>query len=292
MFFEKYSKKTDGAIRSYDMHSIRTKILCIFVFAACLIFVVVSIFPPLWVFLASFKDIKEFSRNPTIFPNKLDIGVYINSWKLLHFMKYYTNSIIATVGCVICTVVFNGLLGYVLAIIKPRGSKVVLGLVMWSLLIPSTASMVALLVNIHRIGLTGSFLPLWLGYGANAFFVILFRQFFLGIPKELIEAAHLDGCGYLRIFTSILIPLSKSIVTVVIILSINAAWSDFLLPYITLQGSGHETVMVRVYTYNSSNTSAVDLLRAVAFAIIPPIILFSIFQKQITLGASAGALKG
>ncbi|MGB8453299.1 MAG: carbohydrate ABC transporter permease [Anaerocolumna sp.] len=292
MFFEKYRKKEDGTIRFYDLHSTRTQILCIIIFILCIGIIIVSLFPPVWVFLASFKDIKEFRRNPTIIPEKFDLQVFIKTWNDLKFVRYYINSFISVAGGVICAVIFNGLLAYGLAIIKPKGHKVIFGLVMWSLLIPATTSIVALFVNINKIGLNQSFIPLWLSLGANAFYVILFKQFFEGLPREIVEAAKLDGCGYLQTFLKIILPLSKSIVMVVIIFAINAAWSDFLLPYLVLNGSGKETVMVRLFMFRTSNATDVEVLRAVAFSIIPPIILFTIFQKQITEGAAAGALKG
>jgi multiple sugar transport system permease protein len=292
MFFEKYRKKEDGTIRFYDLNSTRTKILCIIIFIICIGIIIVSLFPPVWVFLASFKDIKEFRRNPTILPQKFDIQVFIKTWNDLKFAKYYVNSFISVLGSVISAVIFNGLLAYGLAILKPKGHKIVYGLVMWSLLIPATTSIVALFVNINKIGLNQSFIPLWLALGANAFYVVLFKQFFEGLPREIIEAAKLDGCGYLQTFLRIILPLSKSIVMVVVIFAINAAWSDFLLPYLLLNGSGKETVMVRLFMFRTSNATDVEVLRAVAFSIVPPIILFTVFQKQITEGAAAGALKG
>lgn len=292
MFFNKYRKKEDGTIRFYDLNSTKTKILCIVIFIICLGIVIVSLFPPIWVFLASFKDIKEFRRSATILPENFDISVYLKTWKDLKFVKYYINSFISVGGSVISAIVFNGLLAYGLGVLKPKGHKIVFGLVMWSLLIPATTSVVALFVNINKIGLNQSFLPLWLSIGANAFYVVLFKQFFEGLPKELVEAAKLDGCGYLQTFASIILPLSKSIVMVVIIFAINASWSDFLLPYLVLNGSGKETVMVRLFMFRTSNATDVEVLRAVAFSIIPPIVLFTIFQKQITEGAAAGALKG
>jgi len=292
MFFDRYQKKQDGAIRFYDTKSIKTKILCIIILILCLLMVAICLFPSIWVFLASFKDIKEFRREATILPQVFDIQKYIETWKNLKFVTYYFNSAIVVAGSVICSVIFNGLLAYVLAILKPKGHKIVLGLIMWSLLIPATTSIVALFVNINKIGLNASFVPLWLVFGANAFYVILFKNFFEGLPQELIEAAKLDGCGVLRIFLKIILPLSKPIVMVVVIFTITAAWSDFLLPYLVLNGSSKETVMVRLFAYSSSkNVNDVDMLRAVAFSIIPPIILFTIFQKQITDGATAGAVK-
>ncbi len=292
MFFDNYRKKEDGAVRFYDLHSKRTRILLVVIYLICLAVIIVSLFPPIWVFLASFKDIKEFRRNATILPSQFDFGVYAKTWNDLKFAKFYINSLISAVGSVLSAVIFNGLLAYVLGVIKPKGHKIIYGLVMWSLLIPATTSVVALFININRIGLNQSFLPLWLSFGANAFYVVLFKQFFERLPKELVEAAKLDGCGYLKTFSRVILPLSKSIVMVVVIFAVNAAWSDFLLPYLVLNGSGKETVMVRLFMFRTSNATDVEVLRAVAFSIIPPVILFAIFQKQITEGASAGAIKG
>jgi len=292
MFFEKYKKKADGTIRYYDLHSTKTKILCVIIFMICILIVILALFPPVWVFLAGFKTIKEFNSNPTILPKKFDFEVFSKTWKDLKFLRYYINSLSVVVGAVVSAVIFNGLLAYGLAILKPKGYKIIFALVMWSMLIPATTSMVALFVNISKIGLSQSFIPLWFQVGANAFFVLMFKQFFESVPKELIEAAKLDGCGYLQTFMRIILPLSKSIVTVIVIFTVNQAWSDFLLPYLVLNGSGKETVMVRLYMFQGGATTAVDVLRAVVYSIIPPIILFLIFQKQITEGAAVGAVKG
>ena len=163
---------------------------------------------------------------------------------------------------------------------------------MWSLMIPGVTSIVALFRNINLIGLNKSFVPLWFSFGANAFWVVLFKQFFEEIPKELLEAARLDGCGVFKIFTSIMLPLSKPIIMVVAIFAVTAAWSDFLLPYLVLNGTDKITVMVKLFSFKDTPTDAVSVLRASFFAIIPPTIIFAIFQKQITDGAASGAVKG
>ncbi len=292
MFFEKYNEKKDGVIRGYDVRSPKVKILAVVIMLICLLLVAICLFPAVWVFLASFKDIKEFTRNVTIFPESFEWSRIADTWNAFNFPKYYMNSLISVLGSVVCAVVFNGLLAYGLGVLKPKGHKIALGLVMWSLMIPATTSVVALFRNINLIGLKGSFLPLWLAFGANAFYVVLFKQFFEEIPGELLEAARLDGCGVLQVFYKIMMPLSKPIIMVVAIFAVTAAWSDFLLPYLTLQGSGKETVMVKLFSFKDTPTDAVSVLRAAFFAIIPPTIIFAIFQKQITDGAASGAVKG
>lgn len=292
MFFKKYMEKKDGVIRFYDLHSTRTKILNVLIFITCIIIVIATLFPIVWSFLASFRTIKDFNNTPSIIPETFNFALFTQTWKELKFVNNYINSLFVVVGSAISAIFFNGMLAYAVSIVKPKGHKIIFGLVMWSLLIPPMASMVALFVNINKLNLTQSFIPLWLMMGANAFFVVLFKQFFESLPKELIEAAKLDGAGYVQTFLRIIIPLSKSIVMVIIIFSINAAWSDFLMPYLILNGSGKETVMVRLFSFQGSNATAVEVLRAVVFSIIPPIILFAIFQKKITEGAATGALKG
>lgn len=291
MFFEKYEMKKDGVIRSYDVHSFRIKMLIVGIMLVCFMIFLVCIFPAIWVLLAGFKDIKEFRTKVTIFPSKFDFSLFIKTWNDLKFMKFYVNSLIMVAGSIVCAIIFNGLIAYVLGIIKPKGFKIVTGLVMWSLLIPSTTSMVALLVNIKRVGLAGSFIPLWLVYGANAFYVLLFKQYFEGMSKELFEAARLDGCGVFQVFFRILLPLSRPMIMVIVIFSMTAAWSDFLLPFLVLNGTGKETVMMEIFFFRTANTNDADVVRAIFFSIIPPTILFLLFQRKITDGAAAGAIK-
>jgi len=292
MFFKKYRDKEEGVIRSFDMGSPGVKVAAAVIFIICVVMVIIAIFPSVWVFLASFKDIKEFRRNPTIFPSTFDIAKFIKTWNDLDFFQYYINSMISVTGSVICAIFFNGLMAYGLGILKPKGHKIVFAMVLWSLLIPATTSLVALFVNINRIGLNGSFVPLWLAMGANAFYVVLFKQFFEQLPKSLIEAATLDGCGNLQTFTRVVLPLSRPIMMVVAIFALNAAWSDFLLPFLLLANTPKETVMVRLFAFRTSNATDVEVLRAIAFSILPPIILFAVFQKQIMQNVVSAGIKG
>ena len=293
MFFDKYKDKKDGVIRGYDIRSPKTKVIAVIIMLICILMVCVCLFPAIWVFLASFKDIKEFTRDVSIIPKNYDWSRMAETWNAFKFTTYYKNSLIHVVGAMICAVIFNGLLAYGLGVLKPKGYNIALGLVMWSLLIPSIISIVPLFRNINNLGLSKSFIPLWLAYGANAFYVMLFKQFFEEIPKELTEAAKLDGCGVWRMFVNIMLPLSKPIIMVVAIFAVTAAWSDFLLPYLVLNGAQDKTtVMVKLFSFKDTPTDAVSVLRASFFAIIPPTIIFIIFQKQITDGAASGAVKG
>ena len=282
-----------GVIRNYDMSSVAVRIGYAIIYVLCAIMVVFAVFPLIWVILAGFKDLKEFMSSTEILPNKFDFGLFLQTWSQLGLAKNYLNSLFSVAGSVVCALLFNGLLGYGLAILKPKGYGVVKKLVMLSLLVPATISIVPLFMNIQRLHMGNSFLPLWLSYGANAMYVVLFIQFFESLPKEMIEASRIDGCSPLQTFFHIVLPLSKPICAVVAIFAINASWSDFLLPYLVLRGGPLQTVMVRLFVFSTEQTVNADtMMRSVVFSMIPPIILFVLFQKQLTENSVSAGIKG
>ncbi len=287
-----------GVIRDFDLRSKGVKIGLILIYAACAVIFLVSVFPIVWVFLAGFKELKEFYGtmqflgNKSFFPKVFDLSRYVKTWGDMKFYTYYLNSIWSVAGSTVSALLFNGLLAYGLSILKPKGHNVIYSLVMFSLLIPATTFITPLFANLTKLHLTGFFTPLWLAAGANAFFVILFKQFFDSFPKSMLEAGRIDGCGPLQIFFRIVTPLSKPIIVVVAIYSINGAWSDFLLPYLVLDNK-YRTVMVKLFEYRNANTTNdLDVLRAVVFSIIPPIILFIFFQKKLTENIMTSGIKG
>ena len=288
-----HKKQRTVVIRDYDMHSLSVRIGYGLIYGLCIVMMVFAVFPLIWVVLAGFKDLKEFMSSTSLLPRSFDLGLFFKTWNQLGIAKNYLNSLISVVGSVICALIFNGLLGYGLAILKPRGYSVVKKMVMLSLLVPATISIVPLFMNIQRLHMGNSFLPLWLSYGANAMYIVLFIQFFESLPQSMIEASRIDGCTPLQTFFHIVLPLSKSICAVVAIFAINAAWSDFLLPYLVLRGGPLQTVMVRLFVFSTEQTVNADtMMRSVVFSMIPPILLFILFQKQLTENAVSAGIKG
>ncbi len=301
-----YGNKATGAIRVFDVKSPLTQALSVVFALICLFIIAFVLLPVVWVLLSGFKDIREITRGTSFFPQSFDFGLYAKTWFQLSFTQYYINSFIVLIGGVFCAVLFNGVLAYVLGVLRPPGHRAVFAMVMWTMLIPPTTSIVAQFLNIRTTldfiaeltGLSASnsllpIIPLWFIMGANAFWLILFKQFFEELPKEYVEAARLDGCSELGIFTRVILPLSKPIVIVVAIFAAMAAWSDFLLPHLLLNGGDKATVMVRLFEFRyAMHVNDADRLRAVVFSIIPPMVIFSVFQKQITSGIAVGGIKG
>lgn len=289
----KLQEKNNGVIRQFDLKRPIVKFGYWVAFVVCVIILIVCLAPIIWVFLASFKNIQEFVTTPTLLPHTWDISKFFDTWNELNFVHFYINSLIVVVGSVICALVFNGLLAYGLSKIKPKGSSIIYYLVLWSMMIPATTAVAPLFLNITKIGLNNSFVPLWFAMGANAFFVILYKNFFDDFPMSLIEAARIDGCSNLKIFFQIVMPLSAAINMVIVIYAINGAWSDFLLPYLLLGQGDKMTVMVRLFEFRTTLfTNDVTEIRAVVFSLIPPVILFIIFQKRIVESITVAGIKG
>ncbi len=286
-----------GIISDVDYKSPKTKVLYWTIFALMCIVAAICIVPPLWVILSSVKDVKEFYQiPPTIIPHSWDFSKVIDTWKEFSFGKYYINTIIVTVGSVLWSIFSNGLAGYVLSKIKPRGSKVVFVLILASMMIPTTVSIVPVYKNIIHfpiggVNLINTFIPMILMAGCNAFMTIVYKSFFDGIPTALLEAAELDGCGKIRTFTHVVLPLSMAIIFTAIILTFNTAWSDFFWPNLVLKDRSVYTVIIEVFSIKTSIAQD-KVLILLAFALIPPAILFMIFQKNIMQGLNTSGIKG
>lgn len=295
----KLSEKNTGAIVFTDTKKMSVKISYFILIVIMIGVALVCVVPPLWVMLSSMKDVKEFFQiPPTIIPKSFHPEKLAQAWGKLDFMKYYMNTLFVALGSIVFSVVLNGLVGYVLSRLKPRGSKLVFTIMLWTMMLPNSVGMIPLFKNIINVPLLNvsmidSYLPLWLMAGTNAFYVIIFKSFFDNIPHEYIEASRMDGCTDLGIFFKIIAPLSKPVMMVISIFTLNNVWSDFFWPYLILKNPNKYTVMVKIFTMKGASGYSMDLqMIAITFAIIPPTILFMIFQKQIIAGFNLGGIKG
>lgn len=300
----KFDKKKDaqamGIISKFDMQNPSVKVLYGLIWFFLILAVLLCFVPPLWCMTSALKDSREFFSVPaTIIPRSFHPEKLWETWEMLNFGQAYINTVIVLCGSLIMSLVCNGMMGYVLSRLRPRGYKLVLSLVLWTLMLPQSVSQVPLFKNflslpILGINITESYLPMWLLAGANAFYVLIFKSFFDSIPQSLIEAARLDGCTNLGIFFRVMLPLSKPVLMVIAIFTINASWSDFFWPYLVL-GSRSElyTVMVKIFYMAGSSGYSEDIqVVALIFTIIPPTILFLFFQRYIMSGFTLSGIKG
>lgn len=256
----------------------------------------ISFLPIIWLFITSFKSLSELNAaSYHLFPKEFNITKIVDVWQKANFGRYFLNTLIVVFGSVVCSVLFNGLMAYVIAVIKPKGSKLIYYLIMLSYMMPAIVGIISLFQNIVNLNLINSYLPLWLMFGANAFYFINFKNYFESIPKPLFEAAQMDGCSSLGMFFRIVLPLSKPIIGVIAIFTMTAAWSDYLVPSLVLESDKMATVMVMLVRIQSDmrgyGFTQDEFLMLVTISIIPQIILFIIFQKQITGSVATVGIK-
>ena len=294
---KQFKNKSSGILTYTDYKKHRFRILYWFIFFILFVAVLTAVSPVLILFISSFKSAGEVFANPFhLFPEAFNIKKLGEVWNELSFGKYFLNTIIVVIGAVVCSVVFNGLLAYAFAIVKPRGHRFFFGLVMLSYMIPAVMSMVPLYKQIVDLNLSNTYIPLWFMFGANAYYLIMFKNYFESLPKSLFEAAEMDKCGKWKTFFKIVIPMSRPIIGVVAIFTMTAAWSDFLLPFLILNDDSMMTVMVKIYKLqadmgNMQGFGYDKLLMILTISILPQIVIFAIFQKQITNSSAAGAVK-
>lgn len=292
-------QKTDGLLNFSDFKRIRYHVMYWIMALMLLGMALICLVPVIWVFLSGFKETAQmYSIPPTFFPDRISLSRVTELWNMIHLERYIFNSIYIIIGCWLFDILFNGLAGYVLSKVRPKGSALLETVIFWTMMLPGM-SMVPLYltfldVPVLHVNLLGTFWPMWLMAGANAFDVFLARNFFNGIPTDYFEAARIDGCGNLGIFFRIVLPMSKPLIAVMSISSVTGAWGSFMWPYVILGNTAKEPVSVMLYQMSSGAAALQDnqIMLLMTLSIIPPLILFSIFSKHIMGGFNMSGIKG
>ncbi len=287
-----FENKTTGIITPLELRSAKYKILYWSIVFILILITCISLLPSLWVLLSGFKDVKEIYKiPPDIFPREIRLSKFVEVWQKYKFGTSYLASFIISVGDVICAVVFPALGGFVLSRLRPRGSGLVMTLLLWTMMMPGQVRMVPTFMVFNTLGLTNSYLPLWMMSAANIFNIFLFKNYFDSISISLIEAAQLDGCSDIGIFAKIILPLAKPIIMYITITSINASWSNFMWPYLLM--TDNKLMPISVILYRMKATARLDYyMLAIIFGMLPPVILYAFFQKRILGGINIGGVKG
>lgn len=293
-----FKKMDKGILTDSDIKSPKYKLLYTLFFILLAIYCVVAILPVVWILLSGFKDVKEMYAVPVaFFPEKIELSKLSKVWNEMKIYKYYGNTFLMSGGAVVFDIFVSGLAGYVLSRLKPKGSGIIFAMCFWIMLMPGTMRTVPLYMTfkdfpVLHINMLDSFLPIWLMAAANAFNIILFKNFFDGISNSLIEAARIDGAGNMKIFTNIVIPLSIPIFLVVALFTFNGQMGQFFWPYLLI-GDENKTVLgVQVFKMSTGNYTMDYQMVALLFSILPQIVLFALFQKHIIGGINVGGVKG
>ena len=253
------------------------------------------LFPILMAFVNSFKTNGELLTNVMSFPTSFHLENYARTIEKMNYLRSFFNTILLSVVSVFLIVLFSALAGWRLCRTKTKLSTVLFGLFVFSMLIPFSSIMIPLYKVILALHLKNSLIGLsfvYSGLGVSMA-IFLYHGFVKGIPIELEEATEIDGCGKLKTFFYVIMPMLKPITATVCITNILWVWNDFLLPLITISKNQKYTLLLSTNTLfgqYSSDWSAI--LSALILSAIPVIIFYSLFQKQILKGIMDGAIKG
>lgn len=257
----------------------------------------IALLPVLWAFLSGFKEISEYySANPTVFPEKIELKKIATVSKQLKLTRAFVNSFIIFAGCWVGEVIVGGIAGYTISRLKPRGGKLLFSVMLWTMMMPHTLTMVPMFMTwtdfpLIHINFQNTFIPLWAGSMANIFHILLFKNFFDGIPTSYIESAKLDGCSNIGIFMRIIVPLSKPIIYTMTVFVFNTTWNNFMGPFLYLKDLELAPVALRLYTAGTQWTEPEQMLAAF-IVMVPSIIVFMICSKQIMGNNVSVGVKG
>ena len=266
----------------------------LFIHLALLLGVGITVFPFLWMVLTSFKTVGEAMQiPPTFFPKKFLTDAYAQIVTALPFARVYLNTIISTVVTTVVQVMFCSMAAYAFARIDFPFKNVIFVLILSVLMVPGQIFLIPQYQIIQKLGLLDTIPALFLPILFSAFGTFLLRQFFMSLPKELEEAALLDGCNRYQIFWKIMLPLTKPGIVSLVIFTAKFAWNDFMWPLIVNTSPKMMTLGPALSTLQGQYTTKYPMQMAGAvMAVIPIIVLFFIFQKQFIEGVAQSGIKG
>lgn len=253
------------------------------------------LYPLLWVISASFKDSLDiFASGLGLIPETWHPENYAKAWSEAGFSKYMLNSVVITGASIVLVVVRCATAGYVLARFRFRGRRLIMTVLVATMFIPTGLFIVPVVELSDLLGLlnTRAGLVLAMAGGGNVAAVLLYMGFFSRIPRELEEAAVIDGAGFLRTFFRVMLPLSGPVTATVVVLTFLGTWNNFFLPLVfTFSSPEHRTLAVGMLAFQGTNsTDWAGLTAAASISLLPILALFLLLQRHFVEGI-AGAVK-
>jgi len=258
---------------------------------------IVILFPIAWMISTSLKSQSQVIQFPPIWiPKPIVWENYRNAITIfpVPFWIFGWNSMYLSLGNVIGSIVSNTIVAFAFARLSFRGSRVLFLLVLSTMMLPQQVTMIPLFILFSKLGWVNTYHPLIVPqFFANAFYVFMLRQFFTTIPRDLDDAARIDGCGVLGLFWRILLPLAAPAVGIIAIFEFTASWNWFLGPLIYLSKMETFPLALALSYLNASYRVLWSELMVVSFiAMLPPLILFFIAQKAYIQGIVVTGVKG
>ncbi|MCZ4067900.1 carbohydrate ABC transporter permease [Microbacterium sp. H37-C3] len=242
------------------------------------------------------RDTSLFGLLPL--PGNLTLDNFTEVNESINLLRSLGNSLIMTAGVVGCTLVFGLLVGYALSILQFRGQGLVFALVLLVQAIPFQLLMIPLYVMVVRyFNLADNYIGMILPFAINSVAVLIFRQYFLQIPKEIFDAARIDGASEMRILRSIAVPLVRPAVLTAMLVTFIGPWNEFLWPFLVTKNADLQTLAVSLANFSQSNGTFLAnpmgaVLAGACVLAVPVVVLFLLFQRHFTSANLGSAVKG
>jgi multiple sugar transport system permease protein len=255
---------------------------------------VVTAFPFVWMLSSSLKpNVEAIQFPPTLLPHRWAWHTYAEAWRAAPFPRYFVNSLVMSLGVASCVTVTSALAAYAFAFLEFRGKGALFTAFVATLLIPPEITLIPNFVVITALHWYNTFPGLVLPLGASVLSVFLLRQTFLGIPRDLHDAARVDGCPPARFLWAIAVPLASPGLAVVALLAFLRSWNDLLWPLVATSTDSMRTVQVGLLAFSQNVSTEYNLLMAATtMVVLPTVGAFLVAQRHIIEGISATGLRG
>lgn len=251
-------------------------------------------YPFIWMVVTAFKpeaDIRSFP--PTLFTDNYTLDNFKNIWERIPFLSYYKNTVIFAGSVTIISLFFDSMAGYAFARLHFKGRNALFALVLVTQMIPFQVIMVPLYSQLFHMNLLNSYIGLILPRATNAFGIFMMRQFFVGLPVGLEEAARIDGCTEFEIYWKIMLPLCKPAITTLAIFHFMYNWNDLLYPLILATRSDMKTLAAGLASFMGSHVVEYGIIMAGAvLSLLPIFVAYCLAQKTFVQGIAMTGMKG
>lgn len=252
------------------------------------------LFPFLWMVSTSLKtESQVFAWPPQLLPAPVEWGNYSEAWAIAPFGRYFFNTALVAITVTGVSLFLNSLAAYAFARLRFRGRDLLFMLLLATMMIPFQVTMIPTFLILERLGWLDSYLGLTVPGFAGAFGIFMLRQFMLGIPEDLLDAARMDGCSELRVYAQIVLPLSKPALATLATFTFMGAWNDFILPLMVVKSDEMRTLTLAVAALSSGLyvMSFPLMMAAATFVILPVLIAFLLAQRFFTRSIVLGGFK-
>jgi multiple sugar transport system permease protein len=262
--------------------------------AALVLGAVVTLTPLVWMVSASLMPGGDANALPPhFFPRRVTFEHYIALFTRLDLARHFLNSAIITVTATIASLIINSLAGYAFAKLPFAGRERLFRSLTLALVIPAQVGMLPLFLLLRSLGIVNTYAGVLVPYLASVLGIFMIRQYVLGVPDDLLNAARVDGAGEFRIFWTVVVPVIRPILVTLAAFTFLSAWNDFMWPLIVLSDSHNYTLPVALANLVGEHVQDTELMMAGSvLTILPALGVFLVFQRAYIRGIMAGSVKG